>query len=174
MKGERISLGVVLESDAENAFFENNDPELNHFFRRLGRMSSYEEALESIRNLFKNSETERVFAIVLNENGKAIGHVGIHGIDWKSRNGAVGYILSKEYWGNGYMTEAVMLLVKYAFEMINLRKLLSFVLDPNVASKRVLEKVGFRECGRFTKQAYVHDYGYVDEVAFEIFNRNAT
>ncbi len=159
-----------MESDAEGAFLENNDPELNHFFGRLGRMSSYEEALQSIRDVFKNSDTERVFAIVHNHSGEAIGHIGVHRIDWKSRNGSIGYQLSKENWGNGYMTEAVRLVIKYSFEMINLRKLFSHVSDPNIASKRVLEKTGFRECGRLTKHSYIHDFGYVDEVIYELFN----
>lgn len=172
MSGDKVSLGVVVDSDAEYAFIENNDPDLNHFFRRLGRMSSYEEAVQSIRNLYKNSETERVFAIVLNGNDKSIGHVGVHEINWTSRYGSVGYMLSKDHWGNGYMTEAVKLLVKYSFEMINLRKLFSHVSDPNIASKRVLEKAGFKECGRLTKHSYIHDFGYVDEVFYEKFNCN--
>lgn len=101
MKGEKISLSVVLETDAEHAFIENNDPELNHYFSRLGRMSSYDDAVQSIKDLFKNSETERVFAIVLNDEERAIGHVGVHKINWKSRYGEISYMLSKEYWGHG-------------------------------------------------------------------------
>ncbi len=171
LTGENVSLGVVLDSDAENAFIENNDPELNHYFRRLGRMSSYQDAVDSIKWLYKNSETERVLAIVLNQSGETIGHVGIHGIDWKSRNANVGYALFKEYWGKGYMTEAVALLVKYSFEMINLRKLFTHVLDPNIGSKRVLEKNGFKECGRLTEHSYVYDHGYVDEVLYELIRK---
>lgn len=173
MKGEKVSLDVVLESDAENAFIENNDPELNHFFKRLGRMSSYEEAVQSIKHLFKTSETERVFAIVLNDDEKAFGHVGVHEINWKSRHGKMGFILSNEHWNRGDMTDAVRLVVKYSFEMINLRKLFSHVLYLNIASKKVLEKAGFKECGRLTSHFYVHDFGYVNEVIYELFNDNS-
>lgn len=70
------------------------------------------------------------------------------------------------------MTEAVSLVVKYSFQMINLRKLFTHVLVPNVASKKILEKNGFKECGRLSKQSYVYDYGYVDEVLYELFNEN--
>ncbi len=88
-----------------------------------------------------------MFAEALNDDEKAIGHVGVHDIDWKSRNGNVGYALFKDYWGHGYMTEAVGLLVKYSFDMINLRKLFTHVLELNVGSRRVLEKMGLKSVG---------------------------
>ncbi len=172
MTGKLVSLGVYTESDAEDLFFESNDPEMNHYEADLGKFSSVEGAKDYIKSHFTNSEKERVFVIVNNDDGRVIGNCGIYTINWKSRNGVVGFMLHKEYWGKGYGTEVAALLVRYAFEMINLRKLVSFVLEPNAASKRVLEKTGFKECGRFTKEVYVHDHGYVDQLSFEIFNQN--
>lgn len=173
MAGNLVSLGIYTDSDADDVFFESNDPELNHYEADLGRFSSQEGAKDYIKSHFTNSEKERVFVVVDNKDGSVIGNCGIYTINWKSRNGIVGFMLHKEYWGRGYGTEVATLLVRYAFEMINLRKLVSFVLEPNKSSKRVLEKVGFRECGKFTEEVYVHDLGYVDQLAYEIFNRNA-
>lgn len=173
LKGEQISLSVVLESDAEKLFQESNDLEMNHYFRRLGRPYSQEEALQQIRNIFSNSDSERIFAIVKNEDTESgIGHVGLHEIDWKSRHAHVSYALSREYWGNGYMTEAVKLLIKYAFEIINLRKLHTYVMEPNAASRKILEKSGFTESGRLRKHTYVYDHGYSDEILYELFRSN--
>jgi RimJ/RimL family protein N-acetyltransferase len=51
-----------------------------------------------------------------------------------------------------------------------MRKLTSSVFEPNKASAKALIKNGFSECGRFHKQAFIREHGFVDELIFEKFN----
>ncbi len=63
------------------------------------------------------------------------GRIGLHDIDWRSANAHVSYVLGREFWNNGYMTEALGLATVYAFKTLNLRKLYTSVFDPNTGSK---------------------------------------
>jgi RimJ/RimL family protein N-acetyltransferase len=63
----------------------------------------------------------------------------------------VGYWLAKPYWGRGLMTAALRCYVRYAFDRLEVVRLTAEVFPWNEASVRVLEKVGFRQEGRFRK-----------------------
>lgn len=59
----------------------------------------------------------------------------------------IGYFLDKKHNGKGYTTEAVQLLVNYAFNGLNLHRIEAGVMPHNLASIRVLEKAGFHKEG---------------------------
>lgn len=58
------------------------------------------------------------------------------------------YGILPRYWGLGYATEAASALLRYAFESLSLAKVKADVDEPNVASVRVLEKLGMKRVHR--------------------------
>ena len=56
----------------------------------------------------------------------------------------IGYWLGEDFWGKGYMTEAALQVIHYAFEELHLTGLWASVYKENIASQRVIEKCGFR------------------------------
>jgi Acetyltransferases, including N-acetylases of ribosomal proteins len=58
-------------------------------------------------------------------------------------NAEIGYWIGEAYWGKGYATEAVKRLVDYAFHELNLLRVYAYIFEYNIASMKVLEKVGF-------------------------------
>ena len=56
----------------------------------------------------------------------------------------IGYWLGEDFWGKGYMTEAALQIIHYAFEELHLTRLWASVYKENIASQRVIEKCGFR------------------------------
>ena len=83
------------------------------------------------------------FVIAHRESGRVIGACLLFHFEEASARAEVGYVLGQEYWGAGYMFEAMKALVAFAFEQMNLRRL-EAELDPrNVASARLLERLGF-------------------------------
>ena len=56
----------------------------------------------------------------------------------------IGYWLGEDFWGKGYVTEATLRVLQYAFEELNLTQLWAGAYEENIASQRVLEKCGFR------------------------------
>ena len=95
---------------------------------------------------------DKTFAITLKESGKVIGSIGVekYGMEEKLSEffelsgREIGFVLSKDYWGQGIMAEAVNGLIGHLFNKIGLDFLLCGYYDFNAQSKRVQEKCGFK------------------------------
>lgn len=113
-----------------------------------------------------DSRNPRNFAIEV--AGEAVGGVGlIPGTDVYARSAEVGYWLGREHWGRGLATEALRLLVDYAFDHYGFERLHAGVFGWNPASMRVLEKTGFtREGAR--RRAVFKDGEFTDEVMYAL------
>ena len=105
---------------------------------------------QEILNIF--IKEDKTFAIVLKENNKVIGSLGIekYGMEhaltefdgYMGRE--IGYVLSKSYWGKGLMPEAVSAVIRYLFDELHFDFLTCGYYDFNKQSKRVQEKCGFK------------------------------
>lgn len=96
---------------------------------------------------YKDGIDDEIGAIVLKEENKVIGSIGLHlsGAGRPEMAGCrmMGYVLSEDYWGRGIMTEASKAVIEYAFEYMKLDILVIDHFEFNVGSKRVIEKCGF-------------------------------
>jgi len=89
----------------------------------------------------------------IEHGGMAQGCIGLHGIKWQLRawrvdRAELGYWLAPALWGKGLMTEAAHAVVRWGFESLGLHKVTVGCFAENAASRRVIEKVGFRYIGR--------------------------
>jgi [ribosomal protein S5]-alanine N-acetyltransferase len=89
-----------------------------------------------------------ILAITLKDKGILIGSIGLY-INKKHQHAELGYWIGKEYWGNGYCSEAVAGMINYAFNTITLNKIYANFLTRNPASGKVLSKNGFVKEGYF-------------------------
>jgi RimJ/RimL family protein N-acetyltransferase len=79
----------------------------------------------------------------------------LHRIDWRHRHSWIEVSLGdRSAWGKGYATETVRLGTFYAFQELGLEKILASVYNCNDASLRVLDKVGYRDCGLLRRNAF--------------------
>lgn len=85
------------------------------------------------------------WAVILKQNHQLLGYCGI-AVDQIDGNDEkeLGYRLDSRYWGQGLATEAASAALKCGFEQFNLPYILGLVERANVASVRVLEKIGMR------------------------------
>ena len=90
------------------------------------------------------------WGIALDE--KLIGSVCIVGVNDYDQKAILGYCLSQEYWSKGYATEAVSAVLRYMFVEVGLNRIEASHAVNNIASGRVLEKVGMR------LEGYAPDY----------------
>lgn len=118
----------------------------------VGEMAGWphHEDKEVTKSILKDFiEKDEVYALVLKENNKVIGSLGIHNRK-KDENykgniqREIGYVLSKDYWGKGLMPEAVKAAIKYAFEEVNVDVLWCGHFASNNQSRRVIEKCDFK------------------------------
>ena len=109
---------------------------------------SKDESLEILKMFI---DEKKFFAIVLKENQKVIGSIGIEELseeldkDLDNLLGReLGYVLNKDYWNKGIMKEAVSKVVDYCFNTLKLNFLMASYFNHNIASKKVLEKLNFQ------------------------------
>jgi [ribosomal protein S5]-alanine N-acetyltransferase len=115
----------------------------------------------------KKFESYRWFVLA---RGELIGHVGIRNISQMMGYAEIGYGIEESRQGRGYGTEAVRMAAKKVFEEAGLRKLLAYVHDENLASCRLLEKLGFRREG-LLREHYILNGSPVNEVLFGLLER---
>ncbi|MGB3329252.1 MAG: GNAT family N-acetyltransferase [Thermomicrobiales bacterium] len=130
----------------------------------LGRaMYSPPEYVEWIKKLQKDDpQTWPRFAVCLRDTGELIGSMGIVGIDFIHGMGMTESELNNPaYREQGYGTEAKQLLFAYAFDVLGLRNLESWVAFPNLRSAAALRKQGYKEAGRLHwEYALDGDFGH--------------
>jgi ribosomal-protein-alanine N-acetyltransferase len=96
--------------------------------------------------------TKYQLAITLRVEGRLIGNCGIRIETADSRQANIGYEIAPGYWGEGYATEAARAMVAFGFGELRLHRIWARCVAENVASYRVLEKVGMRREGRLREQ----------------------
>lgn len=120
----------------------------------VGEMAGWphHESKETSQKILDSFIKEKqVFAVVLKQNKKAIGSIGLHP-SWANgdetygslKQKEIGYVLSKTYWGMGLIPEAVRKVLEYCFETLNLEAVTVGHFRQNDQSRRVIEKCGFR------------------------------
>lgn len=93
------------------------------------------------------------YPMILKEKGKLIGHMIYH--PWYApRTYEIGWIVHPDYHGEGYSTEAAHALLRHGFEEQKLHRIIATCQPENVASYRVVEKLGMRREGYFQKCIY--------------------
>ena len=85
-----------------------------------------------------------MFAVLLKSNGRVVGDCGLeHYENIDGRSGIeIAYEFDKAYWRHGYATEAAIVVRDYAFTELGLNRIVAFILEDNVGSRRVAEKIG--------------------------------
>lgn len=82
-----------------------------------------------------------VFGIAENNNGNLMGSIGLK-IDKDAKRAELGYWIGKDYWGQGYCSEAARNLVEYGFSELGLSEIYACHFDGNNASGKVLTNIG--------------------------------
>lgn len=87
------------------------------------------------------------FAIARKADSRLVGSIGLR-ICQRHNNAELGYWIGREYWNNGYCTEAAREVVRYALEALSLQRVHAHHFSRNPASGRVMQKVGMIHEGR--------------------------
>jgi len=166
LSGERIYARPFELCDVERFQRWLNDPAtrvtLAHHLPLTEKMER-----EYIENVGKQQDAIHL-CIVLKEGDRHIGGMGLHQIRWKDRAAVFGIFIGETaYRGKGYGVEATRLMLRYAFETLNLNRIELWVYDFNKAAIRTYEKAGF-VCEGVRRQNRFVEGRYVDESIYGI------
>jgi diamine N-acetyltransferase len=164
--GERIYLRPLERADLPHLCAWANDPEIRRLTGEVRPMSETgaDEFFERVR-----SDQDRVwFIVALRETDQIIGEAGLLRIFAAWRTADLSLIIGeKGAWGLGYGTEAIRLLMDYAFGALNLHRLAIGVVGFNERALCFYRKVGFKQEG-IQRDGYYLDHRYHDFVMMSI------
>ncbi|MEM6265353.1 MAG: GNAT family N-acetyltransferase [Bacteroidota bacterium] len=144
IQSARLLLRKFSLADASLFFELNNDPEVMQYTGDVAfeSIASTEEFIEAYcREVYSVMGFGR-WTVIRNSDGQCLGWCGLK----RHPDGMVdlGYRLAKAYWGNGYATESAEACIKFGFEDLQLTEIVGRTASANMASIRVLEKVGMK------------------------------
>ncbi|RKP56829.1 N-acetyltransferase [Cohnella endophytica] len=156
LSGQRIMLREYRNDDLPWIRRWVNDPEIVCHLSDIFLYPHPEQSTEAFLDaMLEGSSDSRGFVIADPETEAYIGQVNLDTIDWKNRVGTVGIVIgSLDQMGMGYGTEAMKLLIRFAFREMNLNRLELQVYDFNERAIRSYLSCGFIEEGRLRERQY--------------------
>ena len=145
LETDRLQLREYVEEDAEAFFRLNTDPDVLRFVPDKPLLN-VEQARQILIDHPIADYRKYGFgrgACILKSTGEQIGFAGLKYLE-ELGEVDVAYRLMPSYWGQGLATEAALASVRFGFADLDLKRIIGLVMPENIASVRVLEKIGLR------------------------------
>jgi len=154
LQGTDINLVLLSADDARVMASWINNTEVTQYLS----MGMYPMTLAAEQSFIENAYKDQnhiVFGIWHKKDQKLIGNTGFHRIDQLNQTASFGILIGDTaYWSKGIGTQALELMLVYAFTKRNMRNVTLSVLSNNPRGKRCYEKCGFTEIGTYTKHVF--------------------
>lgn len=153
---QRLILRKLKFPDAEDIFEYSSDPEVTKYllWDTHASIADSENFLRFTMGRYDNGEAGE-WGIVLKDTGKLVGTIGFPWYDIKNRRAEMGYVLSRDCWGKGYMPEAAGRILQFAFDEMKMNRIECCHFAPNVNSGKVMEKCGMKYEGTARQRIFV-------------------
>lgn len=157
LETNRVILRRIEKSDAYDIFKYLSDKEvMKHYGTKP--FQSVDEAIKAIsryESLFTEKRGIR-WGITLKGDHKVIGSCVFYNMVSEHYRTDIGFVLSKDFWGQGIAQEAVKAVIKYGFEHLNINRIEAVIEPPNTASQKLVERLGF------LREGLLRSYEYFD------------
>ncbi len=172
LSGERIILRSYSLEDADLIILWRNDKETTQYLGRIFRKNRSLAELKTIvqETMENQNETRWNYVIAEKETRKYLGGIDLTDIDRHDKNAVLSIVIGDATKRNkGYGTEAILLLLKYAFGALGLHRVSLNVWEGNPMALQCYKKIGFKEEGRL--RDYRNDNGvYSDMIQMGILD----
>lgn len=168
---QRLVLRELRDDDVPAAFAMFADKEVMRYIGHHPHQNLEEtrEWLGKNRALFPSHEGVR-WVLALRENDKFIGSAGHWRMMKEHHRAEIGYDLSPDYWGKGYMKEALTAILRFGFVEMELHSTEAQIDPANQRSRAVLQGLGFRQDG-VIRENFFFEGKYTDTVIFTLLAR---
>ena len=164
---ERLMLRKISWNDAENIFALRADREVMKYIGRP--IPKTVRDIEPLINAMNENTVRIQWGITLKENDGVIGTIGYHKIDTDNYRAEIGYLLGKDYWQTGLMSEAISSVIEYGFKQMQLHSIEAVITPGNEASRRLLKKFNFTKEG-FFKENFFFEGKFWDSEVYSLLN----
>ncbi len=158
LETERLKLRAVFPSDTQAIFEIYSDPKVAEFYDFLPHQSLGEtrDLINRFTSWFQSNLAVR-WAMLRKDTDQLIGTCCFDAFHVNFQSTNLGYNMRSDQWGNGFATEGVKAIIEFAFAngLVGPVNRIQAITDPrNVASEKVLERLGFE------KEGTMREYGY--------------
>jgi len=153
LQAARLTLRPLAPADAGAVFALRSDPAV----QRYGSHPAWTDRRTAVDYIARDIDamaagTAAQFAIERRDDAAVVGTCALFGIDAPCRRAEVGYALLASEWGHGYAGEAAAALLDWGFAHLRLHRVEADIDPRNVASARVLERLGFAREGHLRER----------------------
>ena len=174
LETSRLKLRQWKDSDYLDFALMNADQEVMRYFPKL--LNTVESNLLAVK--FKTIITENgwgFWAVELKDIQQFIGFVGLHAQPSQftfSPCVEIGWRLAKDFWHQGYATEAAQACLKFAFQELKLDEVVSFTAVQNQQSAQVMQRLGMQAMQEFNHPALNQDDPLARHILYHIKNHH--
>jgi ribosomal-protein-alanine N-acetyltransferase len=172
LETERLVLREIVHADAEDIFSIFSDEETMQYWscRKYTSIDQASRLIEGIARQVREN-TGINWAITVRGEGRLIGKCGYN--EWRKahRRGDISYIVARDLWGKGLVSEALCAVLDYGFDQMNLHSIEAGVTPGNDASMRMLTRLGFRLEGHLRESFLVEDT-FVDSLIYSLLRKD--
>ena len=164
-----LDLQLVGEDDAGELFdvVDSNREYLREWLPWLDATNSFEDEKAFISNSLEEYQKREGVFYTIRLEGRIIGTISLNWIDWGNKAAGVGYWLSKNQTGNGYVTKSCIRLMEHCFDDLSLHRFVLEAAVDNIPSCEIAERIGMRLEGITKDREWLYDH-YVDAKLFAI------
>ncbi|MFD1737593.1 GNAT family N-acetyltransferase [Bacillus salitolerans] len=156
LETKRLRLRRITSDDLNDMFEYGSNEDVSEFVS-WNTHQSISDTKNFLDFVLKQYEEEKnlFWGIEYKNEKKLIGTIDFVSLSTKHKIGEIGYVLSKEYWGKGIMTEAAGEVINYGFNELELVRIQARCFTENIGSEKVMIKTGMTYEGTIRKGMYI-------------------
>jgi ribosomal-protein-alanine N-acetyltransferase len=145
---DRVRLRWISADDVDAFYAVYSNPEVMRYWS-TPPLADRAAAVNLIEKIHADWQRRLIlkWGVALRSDDRLIGSITLFNLDFTHRRAEIGYALGRDYWGKGYMNEALMAVLKHAFEVLELHRIEADIDPRNTASIKTVERLGFQREG---------------------------
>lgn len=170
-----LRLRPLILSDANELFSltETNRDYLRRWLPWLDDNPQREDTAQFIQRCLEREREQQEVVAAICYDGRIVGLVGLHEIDWQSQSAGVGYWLDEAQQGQGIMTAACKALIENGFVALGLNRIEIRCAVGNKRSEAIAKRLGFTYEGQLRDAEWLYDH-FVDHKVYSVLRREWT
>jgi ribosomal-protein-alanine N-acetyltransferase len=172
LESERVIYREVTPEDVEDIFKIYSDPEVAKYdwYKPIATKDDAFSIINRYGKEFQNKE-ELTWGVARKYDNKIIGYCCLGSFNDESRRSEIGYGFNRDEWNKGYATEAIKVLVKFGFDIMNFNRIEATVTLGNDASVKALKKANFLQEG-IVRERTIMKGKFEDDVILAIIRKD--
>lgn len=171
MIGQKVFLRAVELNDVDTLYSFENDVSIWHLSDTLMPFSHFAMEQYVIESAAQDIYTAKQLRLIICETASKhiVGTIDLYDFNPTHKRAGVGILIAEKYRKNGYATEALQLMISYAFSTLQLKQLYCSITSNNVTSLNLFQKLGFIQTGMFKSWRY-YENNYLDECFLQLIS----